>query len=73
MVEYPKQDNTFIPVRGAMGIISLGINRYTISDIYPNGPSGWIIDDPLDVQPRVIRIFLKKGQGFDYLFFEDLV
>jgi len=67
MVKYPKKDNTFVPVRGSGALVSHRINGDAVSSVDPNGPSGRIIDDPLNVQPWVKRVFLKKGQGFEYL------
>ena len=67
VVKYPKKDNTFVPVRAAGALVSLRVNGDAVSSVDPNGPSGWIVDDPLDVQPGVKGVFLKKGQGFEYL------
>jgi len=67
MVKYPKQNNTFVPVRGAGALTGLRVNGDSVSSIDPNGPGGRIIDDPLKVQAGVKGVFLKKSQGFEYL------
>ena len=67
VVKYPKQNNTFVPVRGARALVGLGVNGDAVASIDPNGPGGRIIDDPLKVQPGVKGVFLKKGQCFEYL------
>jgi len=48
-VKYPKQNNTFVPVRGAGALMGLRVNGDAISFIDTNGPGGWIINDPLKV------------------------
>ena len=67
VVKYPKKDNTFVPVRGAGALVGLRVNGDAISSIDTNGPGGRIIDDPLKMQSWVNGIFLKEGQGFEYL------
>ena len=67
VVKYPKKDNTFVPVRGAGALVGLRVNGDAVASIDPNRPGGWIIDDPLKVQPGVKGVFLKKSQGFEYL------
>ena len=67
MVKYPKKDNSSVPVRGARALVGLRVNGDAVSSIDPNGPGGWIIDDPLEVQPGVKWVVLKKVQGFEYL------
>ena len=67
MVKYPKKDETFAPVRGAGALVSLRINGDPVSSVDPNRPGSWIIDNSLEVQPGMKGVFLKKGQGFDYL------
>jgi len=67
VVKYPKKDNTFVPVRGAGALVSLRVNGDAVSSVDPNGPGSWIINDSLEVQPGVKGVFLKKGQGLEYL------
>jgi hypothetical protein len=67
VVKYPKKDNSAIPVWRARALVCLRGNGDAVMSIDPNGPSGRVIDDPLEVQPGVKGIFLKKGQGFEYL------
>jgi len=67
VVKNPKKDNSSIPVWCARALVHLRVNGDAVSSIDPNGPSGWVIDDPFEVQPGVKRVFLKEGQGFEYL------
>ena len=73
VVKYPEKYNSSVPVRGAGALVGLRVNGDAVSSIDPNGPSGWIIDDPLKVQPGVKGVFLKKSQGFEYLPLNRLV
>jgi len=61
VVKYPKKDNSSVPVRGARALVGIRVNGDTVSSIDPNGPSGWIIDDPIEVQHGVKGVVLKKG------------
>ena len=61
VVKNPKKDNSSIPVWCSRALVRLRVNGDAVSSIDPNGPSGWIIDDPLEVQPWVKGVFLKKG------------
>jgi len=61
MVKYPKKDNSTIPVWYARALVCLRVNGDAVLSIDSNGPSGWIMDDPLKAQSGVKGVFLKKG------------
>jgi hypothetical protein len=61
VIKYPQKDNTPVPVRGPRALVGLRVNRDAVSSVDPNRPSSWIIDDPLEMQPGVKGVFLKKG------------
>jgi len=48
-------------------MVGLRVNGDAVSSVDPNGPGGWIIDDPLKVQFGVKGVFLEEGEGFEYL------
>jgi len=62
VIKYPEKDDPFIPVRSAGAMVRHRVNGDAVSSVYPNGPGGWIVDDPLKVQPGVKGVFLEKGE-----------
>lgn len=73
VVKYSKENDPFVPVRGARALVCFGVNRDSVTLIDPNRPRSRVIDDPFKVKPRMEGVFLKKGQSLEYLPLHDAV